>query len=78
MANASTRSPKKQLVPCQHKAKAWFPAEAAMTPFSFCSSFKSNSAFKAPRSLKDPERCVVKNTRFYYRKFGLLWKGKNL
>mmetsp|Transcript_43462 Transcript_43462/g.68050 ORF Transcript_43462/g.68050 Transcript_43462/m.68050 type:complete len:204 (+) Transcript_43462:699-1310(+) len=51
--------------PWYDKARAWFPADAAITPFCFCSSGKANNAFLAPRSLKDPVNCL--NSCFRWR-----------
>jgi hypothetical protein len=45
--------------PWYAKARAWLPAEAAMTPRSpdFCSRMSCRIAFRAPRSLKLPVNC---------------------
>src|SRR5688572_6662573 len=43
------------------RAKAWFPALAAMTPFAFRSSGSNRRALRAPLSLKLPVRCRYSN-----------------
>ena len=43
--------------PWYASAKAWFPAEAATTPFWRCSASRARRAFRAPRSLNEPVAC---------------------